>query len=1024
MSGLAWTSNFTFPVYAVGDGLFMDRVMNAVAALSNSGVLASLALLGFLMGLLMVVIKAMSTGGRDVELPSIFTSLILYALMFGGTARVMINDVGTPAGKYANATYVVDHVPFGMAVMGWMVSNISYQLSEKLEQAYGLPEATDDDVMHVGFNRSLNWLTAVRYAVSPGIDSTDHSLSRFHSDIVAYIAFCTSKADQKDGQRAARLMESPDALSTITGIGFDSQWDTFPYYSLKTLSDDTQHNEACGTGIGEINTYMTTSLYGAVASAVAVPMGFSGTNTAQAEATNAWQIVGASQDDAARFYANGIINDALTSAKVNVPIAGSMETANALMVDTANAQRASAFAGSESLFRSMIRPMMAFFESLVYIAAPFMVLVIGLGGMGIKLIGRYTLATVWVSMWMPTLAAVNLYQETMATEAIGPFLHAPPSSTGAAFHAMSSLFGSHMAYGQLDNLVATGALLAASTPAITAFLLFGSVQALNGLMGSMQGGSSINPKMAVADPTSTPATTNRSALHEYNAKAGMSDVGGIMPESLSFGSAQSLGQAQARQAGEKSMRNFSTTYGSQASSAISSYFGKEGSVGGSASALVNDQVSKVQAAAASQGYQIGFSEGYGLVANSSANTANTASISESGGANFSGTRKGRKGGETGGASPGSVLTGGVAASSGSSAGSSSLEQGGHNSDHNLSGSRARSLSTNDAVQAAVIGAQQSMVSYAAKHGSQEAQALMKSVGYSDSASQTSTLGQTFAETGTASSNIGADQVFKPSDLTAPVATFLAGNDSSGNPNYAQAAGMAVQQATDAGVSRQRIDELKGAYIQSGGMDSNRATIAAAMVAMHDPYTRSQEPKSDSPEGAHAAQVKQDAMQSLVEMLSGSRALTVDVGGAAGVSPHQGSLGADAGAAAGTKGEVMAQGRVNAGQIGAAVHGGAGASPSSDAAAAASFGGMGSDYAAATAGGERAGNNRSPDGTVSAAGMEANHPGVGQHAKDSQFDQFRTWQKGHLENQQNNPVPNTDTSLGIIDTIKDAVSGDK
>ncbi len=81
----------------------------------------------------------------------------------------------------------------------------------------------------------------------------------------------------------------------------------------------------------------------------------------------------------------------------------------AAMITQAAQQRNTQWAAEETLFARIVRPMMTFFEAFLFAVSPLMVFAVGLGIIGIRMIGKYLLFGLWIQLWQPILAVVNLY---------------------------------------------------------------------------------------------------------------------------------------------------------------------------------------------------------------------------------------------------------------------------------------------------------------------------------------------------------------------------------------------------------------------------------------------------------------------------------------------------------------------------------------------------------------------------------------------------------------------------------------
>jgi len=524
---MEWSWSGVFEVYSVGDGLFMQRVLQAVAALSNSGVLASLGAMGLLVGLILMGLRAASSGGRQFDLGPLLMSLILCILMFGGRADVIIHDVGLSPGENGQNTYTVDRVPFGVALLGSVISFVGVELTERMEQAYGSFNEVES-VREVGFGRSLDWLAAVRFAKQTDTNTSSTAFQRYRRNLVYYMRYCSAQALVREPHRAPRVMIQADPLNTTDGFGFTSSWVTTPWIPAAGVEEEV----TCSTALTRLQAYKAGgTAFRDFAHAVAGPMGFSGTGSVENQGYDAFAALNLSADAAQDYMLAAVTNAAWRDALVDMPIIGSQQTMHALMTTQAVQQRATEFAAEESMFRRMMRPLMAFLESMVYAVAPFMALAVGFGSFGITMIGRYCLITAWVALWMPTLAIINMFQLTMADRAIAAVMGPPGGGSG---YAISSLAGSAKVEEVVIDWIGTGALLAASTPMITLMLLFGSAMTAVGLANALKGGDVIDQKAASPDAVKNGPAVDHGSAYSYSRAGGTIERGASMP-SLEFG---------------------------------------------------------------------------------------------------------------------------------------------------------------------------------------------------------------------------------------------------------------------------------------------------------------------------------------------------------------------------------------------------------------------------------------------------------------------------------------------------------
>jgi len=162
----------------------------------------------------------------------------------------------------------------------------------------------------------------------------------------------------------------------------------------------------------------------------------------------------------------------------------------AIAAETAAEQRAMQAMGEENLYLRVMRPMIAFFEALLYALTPFMLLLIGTGPAGLQMISKYALLTLWVNLWFPVLAIVNLYEQTQLQH-----LFQSIRLNAAGTSPETSVLGLLNIHDQVVNVLTSTSMLAASTPALTLSLLMGGAVTASALASRLQGGDHFNEKL-------------------------------------------------------------------------------------------------------------------------------------------------------------------------------------------------------------------------------------------------------------------------------------------------------------------------------------------------------------------------------------------------------------------------------------------------------------------------------------------------------------------------------------------------
>jgi len=136
------------------------------------------------------------------------------------------------------------------------------------------------------------------------------------------------------------------------------------------------------------------------------------------------------------------------------------------------------WAGKGDSFKNYMRPMISFFEGLLYAMTPFMAFALMLGRPGLSVLGKYLILPLAVGLWMPLLTIVNAFTIWYAGAQMESILSGY-DATGEGF-AMLQVLDMDQA---ITKALGVGGLLAASVPPLALFIVSGSTFVLNSVMG-------------------------------------------------------------------------------------------------------------------------------------------------------------------------------------------------------------------------------------------------------------------------------------------------------------------------------------------------------------------------------------------------------------------------------------------------------------------------------------------------------------------------------------------------------------
>jgi len=523
-----------FTIYSIGDSAFLEQVLIAVAMIFNQDPDVSLITQAIKIGLVISVFVAafsvIASGGKGMEWQWVLVGLLIYATMFIPKAKVIIED------NYTGDVRIVENVPIGPAAAGGVISAIGLKLTETFEVAYGpiVPKVTETQ-----FAESLKLLTDVRElgnseAIWMGLNA-DHGggFIDIRQSWANYIQDCSLRkidlgmatADQFITSNASAMLKLDSNLYG-TKVFLDAADSQGSFETCTDAWDLLVDNADSATDLSGANAQNAVkSLLGLNASNLASD----GSDTATTKLSASLQAVMGSAVDASNYMLLGLVEPVLmqaTAAKYD-----SFQDVNgSLMVNQAIAQRNTQWATEQTLFMSIVRPMMAFFEAFLFAIAPIMAFVIVMGQKGIQLAGKYFAMAIWIQLWLPILAIVNLYIHTAASREVQAY-------NSIATHNWDSIYALNSASDVMQNWIATGGVLAASTPALALMLIYGSAITATHLAGRLQGGDSINEKLATPDVRSTAPMANIAPMYSGNSVSGMGTEGYAGYATISFGNA-------------------------------------------------------------------------------------------------------------------------------------------------------------------------------------------------------------------------------------------------------------------------------------------------------------------------------------------------------------------------------------------------------------------------------------------------------------------------------------------------------
>jgi conjugal transfer mating pair stabilization protein TraG len=525
-------------IYSIGDPAFLQQVLNAVAMLVGADSFGRFIGIGFLLGTLIIAFQGLLQGAQSIRFQGLLVSFILYSLLFVPKVSVTIE------GAYSGAVRVVDNVPLGPAVVGSAVSNLGYGLTRLFEQAFQTPAMTEH-----GFADALQVMATVRKTALSRLTTGEANSPTAGADVeqswLNYVADCVLYAVDRqingltmDAILQATTLEAALQTPIVTG-------------TTRLMLSETPETLTCAEAYGRLSAYTTTAFLPKFRQAVAAKLG----------------IDQGSVDSRVRAALTTLAQDTVEAQQYMVMTAvlpmlerGIVQHYNeigqwnaALQTSQAIAQRNSQWATESSLFVRIMRPMMTFFEGFIFAIGPFMAFAVALGPLGIAMVGRYLIFGLWIQLWLPILAITNLYL-ILATQRA---FDALSDQAGVTLPSFRALYESDLL---LQDYLATGGMLVASTPAISLMLIYGSAITATHLAGRLQSGDHINERQTSPDVLQPQAAATVGPWLQRTALGGTTAPGasGVL-WSFNLGHSAQMTQRAAEQQATQAQERFSTS---------------------------------------------------------------------------------------------------------------------------------------------------------------------------------------------------------------------------------------------------------------------------------------------------------------------------------------------------------------------------------------------------------------------------------------------------------------------------------
>jgi len=535
-----------FWIYSLGDAAFLNAVLNAVAAIPQ-GTYMTLGGLGAIIGLFMMGVKGATEGDlMKAGFQGLLVSGVLFWVMFIPRAdRVVVVDMAPT--QTSQKMYVVDNVPLGFAIIGTTTSRIGVFLARLFDQSFS--DVSGERVMNGGVGDNLRRITSLRHLSDETfVQSAGGGIERFRNNIARYMSHCTMTGltsgeipqgrTKSFGRGPGQDLNKDGTINALDNI-------TYAHRTLET----TLINEAgetvkmsCEEGSKQMMgaSGLTPASMRAEFDKVAVDGMKSG------DVVDAMERFGIAKGAEAMQAA--MVAQILASATRQAAVSGGSTQGGAMaamMVEEASARRNVQFAGEQNMFLRTMRTTIGFFEAVFYALGPIMALLIMVGPAGLAIAAKYVLLTVWVLLWYPMVAIINLYGNVKMASMV--------SSMAEGGDFLSSPSGVHQLIIVAQDQLGSIAALIAATPVLAMSLIYGGAVAMSAVSGRLAGADQINEGYVAPTGLETKQAMTAGPIASSNVASGVGTDGMSQPKidvGRSLGEAKTSGINQAVQAQE------------------------------------------------------------------------------------------------------------------------------------------------------------------------------------------------------------------------------------------------------------------------------------------------------------------------------------------------------------------------------------------------------------------------------------------------------------------------------------------
>lgn len=472
-------------IYSLGDVAFLSSVFNAIAAIFAGGVLVTAVKIFLLLAVLQLAIAGMLTG-RGIDFSRLLVSWLLFSLLFVPKTSVLIAD------RSSLNSRVVDNVRLGLVAFASLTSQLGYNLSNIFTTTMGTTLAgTTSGVTH-----SFEGIVEMRSRVLSVLSlKNSGQLNDLQQGWKNYLEDCTEVG----------LTIQPDASHALNLTGVLRQslpesllFSSEVYYTHLRLNGNDV-SMTCNQAYQQLVSALTASAeqlrsswsrglagstsWGGISGNAGLGSGLLGSGSTGGKSTSgsltSLNIDTINQDlsslsqgqlDAQRYML------AISMASMVEGVSPYTSLAQALTA-TNLAQTYASWSLQGQVFWHTLKPILTFLEGFFFAVSRIIMLLMLLGNYGLGLVGKYGLLLIWLQLWHPIIAIINLYYHHTISLGLQDL-----QQTNIA---LDSLQGIAFFNQQLESYMGTAGLLLSSVGTLALFLLYGGAVTATSLVGRL-----------------------------------------------------------------------------------------------------------------------------------------------------------------------------------------------------------------------------------------------------------------------------------------------------------------------------------------------------------------------------------------------------------------------------------------------------------------------------------------------------------------------------------------------------------